>query len=686
VRIRNALPILLLAFPLTAFSQTTLNFPRAFTPADLASTGFTVLNPGTTSAAVTFTMYGANGAVVGQCVLPCSKTAALSSPGQFAALGTELFPAASQAGWVQVTSPTNGLQGFWLGGDFATFTDGADSAQTSSDLIFPLVTEKTELNIANTGTGTNGVTIRLFGEAGTELAAAVTNTIAAKGVLQSQVSALFPTANLNNARYVRVTGGPGLAGTAVISGFLVDEWGVTNAVSVAGATTEANFPHVVSGVGGGGNYTTVVGVANLASSAQTVSITFTPDTGGTPNTITRTIAANGSLRDTAQNLFNPSSFLNGWVKVTGSAPLTAFIAYADSVAGGLTVVPVQTTPRSTLMFAHIADVSPWWTGLGMLNTSSSDATVNVYAMNTNGTLVGGADNVATARFTIKTGAKVAKLLTELIPQSELRGENGGFIFVTSTQPLYGIELFFLRNLRIVANVAAGSGIGFTAPPPVVLTSIAPIKATAGATITLTGSGFSTTAANNTVLFTSVSGMVSGTVTAATPTSLTVDVPQGAISGPVSVRVGSVISASVIFEVLTSTSGSSGSSGTPFPVTSGTMATSMDIVVPPPAGSLNITVIGIGDPGTAINFSGASVEISRGQTKQLVLGAAGLSEANGSTVSISGSGVTVGAVTFQSGYMRANITVSSSAISGPRDVIVTNSDMDTSIFSGGLFIR
>src|SRR5207244_5154388 len=136
-----------------------------------------------------------------------------------------------------------------------------------------------------------------------------------------------PGTNLDNARYIRVTGAAGITGTAVIAGFLVNETGVTNAVSVASGSTDANFPHVVSGVGGGGNWTTVVGVTNLASSSQTVSITFTPLT-GTPTTISRPIAANGSLRETAQTLFSfPAAFQDGWVRVTGSASLTAFVAF-----------------------------------------------------------------------------------------------------------------------------------------------------------------------------------------------------------------------------------------------------------------------------------------------------------------------------------------------------------------------
>src|SRR5262249_27563006 len=156
---------------------------------------------------------------------------------------------------------------------------------------------------------------------------------------------------------------------------------------------------------------------------------------------------------------------------------------------------------STLMFAHIADLAPWLTGLALLNTSSTTATVSVYAMNPDGTLIGGADNVPTAQFALNPGTKTARLLSQLIPQTQLRSNDGGFIFIRSTQPLYGIELFFTRNLRILANVAAGSGTGFTAPAapaPLVLNSVSPARAAVGAMLTLTGTGFSSNAAGDTV--------------------------------------------------------------------------------------------------------------------------------------------------------------------------------------------
>jgi hypothetical protein len=74
-------------------------------------------------------------------------------------------------------------------------------------------------------------------------------------------------------------------------------------------------------------------------------------------------------------------------------------------------------------------------------------------------------------------------------------------------------------------------------PEPTFTSISPTSGAIGTTITITGTGFSTTAADNTVCF----GAVKATVTASTATSLTLTVPAGAGSiVPVSVRVGGLL--------------------------------------------------------------------------------------------------------------------------------------------------
>lgn len=67
-----------------------------------------------------------------------------------------------------------------------------------------------------------------------------------------------------------------------------------------------------------------------------------------------------------------------------------------------------------------------------------------------------------------------------------------------------------------------------------LTSFSPTSGTAGTSVTLTGTNFSTTVASNTVKFNGTAA----TVSAATATSLTVSVPAGATTGKITVQVGS----------------------------------------------------------------------------------------------------------------------------------------------------
>jgi len=680
--------LLLAVLPTMGFGQSTLNFPKFFTAAELPVSGFAVANPGSTSASVTFTLYSANGTVVS------TSTQSFAAGGQKALQGHEIFPTLGSGGWVQATSATTGLQGFWMNYDGpVNYIDGAETASPKLDQIIPLVAGSTELNVANPNTSSNSVTIRLFAEAGTELGTAVTQSVASNGVFQGNVTTMFPGVAIASVRYLRVTGSLPHASTALIKGYIVPtDTSAVNGVDRTTTLTTVNFPHVVSGLHiGGGNYTTEVGVTNLSAAAQTVTITFTPLT-GSPITVQRTLAANGAIRSTAQSLLslNSSVYSEGWIRVSGTAPLTGFVAYADLTAGGVAVVGVQETPRTQLLFAHIADLPPFWTGLAFLNTNSTDATVEVFAMTPAGTLIGGADNVPTARFTVQPNTKTSKLLLELVPQTQTRTTDGGFIYVRSNVPLFGLELFFNRNLSSVSNVPAGSipaGITYTPPTvpvPLTLVGLSPTKIARGATLTLSGTGFSTQAAANTIIFTSVSGTTELPATNATSTSLTVGVPVAAISGPVSVRVGGTTSSSLILEVLATTTTLAQN---PVTVGAGQTIANTDIYVSPPAAGLNVTQIGVFDVGApTFAVAPSAVEISGGTTKELVVDGTGLSQANGSTLTVSGADITLSNVRFQGSLMIVRIAVAAGATTGARNVMVTNSNLDTSIISGGLIIR
>ena len=685
---KKGLLLLWLLVPVTVFGQSTLNFPRLYTQSDLALTGFAIVNPGSADATATFTLRDTTGSTV------ATTTQTIDTGGQFARLGSELFPAATTPGWVQMTSDATGLQGFWIGGDFATFTDGAEAAPSVASLMFPLVASSTEINIANTAATTASVTISLRQGDGTEMASSL-ETIAGMGVFQSSAASLFPSVDISQATHILMTGGASVAATAIVSDFLVSpSWGVVNGVDASATTTEMNFPHVINGAG----WITSVGVTNLAATSNNVTITFTPCPAsgtcpGTATSVQRTIAGNGGLSESAESLFglSASEFQEGWVQVTNlsSSPVTGFVAYAGTGAKGLAIVPAQASALEGMLFSHIAQATGWATGVALLNTSETTAAmVEVYAMNPGGTLIGGALDAPDAAFTLAPGAKIARLLNEWIPAAQT---NGGFVYVRTTNgvSLYGLELFFLTNLNILANVAPGAiatGITYTPPAPVgtiTLDSVSPSSVARGATLTLTGSGFSATASSNTVVFTTASGTTDQTPATATSTSLTAVVPSTAISGPVLVQSGSVSSSSQVLEVTASSSALVQSSVT---VTAGQTTTGVDIYVPAPAGSLNVTSIGVGDRSQGISFASSSALVSQGQTTDIIVAGTGVSEANGSTVTVSGTGITFSDISFSGNVMFIQIDVAANAALGPRTVTVTNSDLDTSVLSGGLIIQ
>jgi hypothetical protein len=452
--------VLLLALPVTAYGHSEFFFPRLFSPAELPNTGFALLNPDSFAATVNLYLVSADGAAVS----PLTSLK-IGPGGQLAKKGSELFPNATASGWVYVVTDAEGMQAFWVMYDAGvTFMDGAEAVQLDTfgpDQIIPFVAGQTELSVINPNGIDVPVTIRLYGNDG-ELQPAFTRTITKAGGYQAPVSTIFPSADTSQARYIRIrtTGAP-IASLAQIHGFMVpNDSAIVNGTNVSSAV-ELNFPHVVNGALAGANYSTVIGVTNASASTQTVTITFNPDAGG-PIAVTRAIPANGALRETAQSLFGlPSQFQTGWVRVNGTAAITGFAAYADSVAGGFAVVPAGAS-QTSLFFCHIADGPPQWqTGVALLNASNTTANVEVYAVTPTASLIG------SARFTLDPGKKVANVIHEWIP--ETRGVNGGFVFVRTTNnvPLYGLELFYTEDLKVLSNVAAAKLMpGVTYVPPV----------------------------------------------------------------------------------------------------------------------------------------------------------------------------------------------------------------------------
>ena len=449
-------------WPVFAMGQSTLHFPRLFTQQDRQSTGFAIVNSGTTDAAVTFTLYGSDGATV------ATANRIIPRGGQFAQLGSELF-AATASGWVEMTSATSGLQGFWIGGDFVNLTraDGATAATLSADQVFPYVpTVLTQLNLANPNPSPISITITAYNDSGAQIGTH-TRLVAAKAVVLLEVSSIVPSGGV---AYMRVTGTSPFAALVVLQGTSSADNAVQNGLDTSAATTLI-FPHFIDGHLGDLDYQSIITLVNLSTRVVNVHLQFFFESGGAPlDSEDLPLLPQGTIKGNATDffIFPEFGFRTGYVKVTADGPITGVVDYGALPDGGEAVVPAQVIPQTNLLFAHIADLSPWYTGLALQNPSNSAANVEVYAMNPNGTLIGGAANVTTARFTIAPGGKTAKLLSELIPLTQSRSSDGGFVFIRTTNgvPIHAIQLLFTRNLKILANISAlplPAGITYTPP-------------------------------------------------------------------------------------------------------------------------------------------------------------------------------------------------------------------------------
>ena len=445
--------------PLTSQTQSVLNFPHVLDPQDFATTGFAVVNSSPSDATVTFSLFGANGSVLSTSQQPLRKGS------QIAKLGSQLF-SATRAGWVSVTSAAS-LQGFWFADDLVTFAEGSEPAASASDLVLPMIAPSSEIHVANTGTAPATILMDLLGGDGLDVDERFVQQIPPRGFFKASTAAIFPKADLTQATHMRLkcgcAGNP-FAALVVARDFIAAPSSlVLNAVPVSTSTPVIAFPHLVDGILGNANWKSVVSITNVSATPNDVTIAFTADN-GTTQTVQRTIQPNGTIREIAREMFGfATGFQSGWVRVSSaSLPITGFLAYAETVGGGVTAVSAQLDAQPNLLFAQIADLPPWWTGLALLNPGQKPASVEIFAMNPDGSLIGS----AAARFSLAAGSKVAKLLSEWIPATQNRTSDGGFIFVRSDLPLFVIELFSSRNSQILPNVPpAKIPQGSYVPPP-----------------------------------------------------------------------------------------------------------------------------------------------------------------------------------------------------------------------------
>jgi putative Ig domain-containing protein/glycosyl hydrolase family 32 len=455
--------IVLFDSPIANAAQT-YYLPRQFSPGEMSTVGIALVNPIAAAASATFRWRTSQGAVF------TTTQRAIPAKGQFSLLLSQLFPGMNAAGWLSVDVDLDQVSGFWLGGDFINSTDGAPLVNSRSAVpapAFVFLRSKSEISFVNAGPATVNGFLALYNSNGSDVLNVLFD-VPAFGVFQQSVASLFPAyANDfdSNAYWIRVDAGSDarIVGTTLTT--TTRDNIVTNAV--AAASNQFVFPQVVGGQVGGSRYDTQLSLANLQTSPQTVTLTLNR-TSGTALTVQRNIAPAGALRASITSLFNITS-VDGWLLVTtAGGNIIGLVTYTDSQTGGMAAVEMQAQPADiSLVFGHIADLNPWWTGIALVNPSNTIAQIEVYAVDSTGNLIGGPAQNSAASFSLAGQSKKTFLLSEVVPATQTRIADGGYVYVRSTNgvALYGTELFFLRNGSVYSSVAAVSLVGTSFSPP-----------------------------------------------------------------------------------------------------------------------------------------------------------------------------------------------------------------------------
>jgi hypothetical protein len=246
-------------------------------------TGVAISNPTASNAEITITAYNPDGTLYAGTAVTNPATATIAAGSQWAKVATEFLftsPPSSIVDsptpttiWLEITSPVDGLTGFFLDGSQSfDILDGSDLSGSGGDLVLPAIRNTgdatTDISIVNTdGGGSANATVELLGGNGT-VVRTHSITLAARNALQGAVDSLFPGA-YDAVRTMRIRSTRPLAAAAFIARRGENSLVVLGARRGDLPSRTLYFPQLVQGDG----WSTTVGIANLISSPILVTLT-----------------------------------------------------------------------------------------------------------------------------------------------------------------------------------------------------------------------------------------------------------------------------------------------------------------------------------------------------------------------------------------------------------------------------
>ena len=462
----------------TALAQTVLHFPRVIST-DALSTGIAISNPTPLPATLTLTALEADGTLL---VTTGENPVSLVVPadGQITRNFPELFAGSTNFnGWIEATSETSGLMGFYLNGSSSLGDlDGAAVKEPATEFLLPFVTEDeagtTEVTLVNPSPEPTVATATLFAASGSNLGSTSLN-IPGRGLLRQTLTTVSEGIDRAGASHVLVVSERPLLGLELVADFAVPEPTEfrRETVQLTGQSVDGSTTSVLSQFVSGVGWISHLGVVNAGGIGQQVTLTaFRSD--GTPwqtdnNPARLVLEANESTRVSVGPLFgfDPGLLRTGWIEVVADVGHVAtFIGLGNAATASFALVSGtdRTSASRQLAFSHFADGSDFFTGLTINNVEQNEANIELYVIREDGTTLGRALVSVPGRQT------VSGLFSDFVPASFDQARV--WAFIRSSEPVIATALMGTVNGTSLANLNPQIPQGTFVPPVQVTASIA----------------------------------------------------------------------------------------------------------------------------------------------------------------------------------------------------------------------
>ncbi|MBI4454688.1 MAG: M36 family metallopeptidase [Acidobacteria bacterium] len=416
-------------------------------------TGVALANTGVNDAIIGLVLFDDEGQIVDA---DNPRLITLSAGKQISLLDSEMFGYQSlSSGWLQVRSNSPDVKGYFLYGG-PGFLLGADAtAATSTESVFllasasatsstfPSSTLDTEIHLVNPNASSARIEITVYGPRGQ---AVISQSVSIRPFghfhkfLSEWVKAALPFG------YIRVRS------DRPISGFEVhgDQRITGLRLRAISETSDLLYvPHFVEApIAGNVRLFTILDLVN--PTRQQIRITITPlAESGTPfedlKPQSMTLEPGQMLETSLRDLFDMSDLSKshvGSLRISGSASgLLGAIRYGHTDNQYIAAVAIEALPKDRMVFPQVAhaDVggTSYLAGIALHNPNHQTAFYTLKLFASDGRPLGQGNTQSSLAF-LQPGQKVAKLLSELIP--DLKPTLGGYLVIESNLPLLGFQL------------------------------------------------------------------------------------------------------------------------------------------------------------------------------------------------------------------------------------------------------